>query len=209
MDERHHGGDGLKYSTEPDEEQRPERRHQRLRPRIYVASLSDYSSSGYLHGAWIDADQEPDELRADVAQMLAASPWSAETGEPAEEWAVHDYEDFGGFAIGEHEEVAVISRVASGLTEYGEAFAAYLSWAGASEEAVRDFESHYIGSYGSAVAWAQETADDFEWQQQIDQRLGADLARYVRIDYEMFARDMATVWHIVPGSDGHVHVFAP
>jgi len=52
--------------------------------RIYVASLSDYNA-GRLHGAWIDATQDADEIEAEVQEMLAASP------EPiAEEWAIHD-----------------------------------------------------------------------------------------------------------------------
>ena len=38
-------------------------------PRIYVASLSDYNA-GILHGVWLDAAQEPDELQAHIDLML-------------------------------------------------------------------------------------------------------------------------------------------
>ena len=43
------------------------------RPRIYVASLSDYNE-GILHGAWIDADQELGALYEAVDAMLDSSP---------------------------------------------------------------------------------------------------------------------------------------
>ncbi|MDQ1744014.1 MAG: hypothetical protein QOE23_2353, partial [Pseudonocardiales bacterium] len=46
-------------------------------PRIWVASLSDYNN-GVLHGAWIEAAREPEEIQADINTMLAASPWTAQ-----------------------------------------------------------------------------------------------------------------------------------
>src|SRR3954468_4463852 len=64
-----------------------------VQPRIWVASLSDYNS-GTLHGAWIDAARDESELQADIETMLAASPLTAATGEPAEEWAIHDSDGF-------------------------------------------------------------------------------------------------------------------
>lgn len=57
----------------------------KFEPRIYVACLAAYNS-GYLHGAWIDAAQEPWSIYDDVKAMLAASPIAG-----AEEWAIHDY----------------------------------------------------------------------------------------------------------------------
>ncbi len=54
-------------------------------PRVYVASLSDYNASR-LHGQWIDAAQEPGEI---ITSMLS------ESRDPgAEEWAIHDFEDW-------------------------------------------------------------------------------------------------------------------
>lgn len=78
-------------------------------PRIYVASLSDYNA-GRLHGAWIDADQEAEELHGAVAKMLAAS---REPG--AEEWAIHDYQDFGPVELSEYESLDTIARLARGI----------------------------------------------------------------------------------------------
>ncbi len=42
-------------------------------PRIYVACLASYNA-GRLHGAWIDAHQEPEAITAEVWKMLASSP---------------------------------------------------------------------------------------------------------------------------------------
>ena len=41
-------------------------------PRIYVACLAAYNN-GYLHGAWIDADQGADEIRSGPAPVLFRS----------------------------------------------------------------------------------------------------------------------------------------
>jgi hypothetical protein len=51
---------------------RPEREPQE-RPQIYVASLSDYND-GRLHGAWIDAAQDAEQLAEAVRAMLDHSP---------------------------------------------------------------------------------------------------------------------------------------
>jgi antirestriction protein len=42
-------------------------------PRIYCADLSSYGA-GVLHGAWIDANQDADDIRAEIADMLRKSP---------------------------------------------------------------------------------------------------------------------------------------
>lgn len=95
-------------------------------PRIYVASLSDYNA-GRLHGAWIDAVQEIDELHGAIADMLAGSS----TGR-AEEWAIHDYEGFGPVELSEYESLANVARLARGIAEHGPAYAAWVGvgWAG-------------------------------------------------------------------------------
>jgi antirestriction protein len=78
-------------------------------PRIYVASLSDYNA-GRLHGAWIDASQDLDEVWRQVSEMLAASP------EPiAEEWAIHDYDNFGPLRLDEYESLCTVVGLAQGI----------------------------------------------------------------------------------------------
>jgi len=60
--------------------------------KIYVACLAAYNN-GYLHGEWIDATQELSDIYDQVNAMLKASP----VEEEAEEYAIHDYEGFGGY----------------------------------------------------------------------------------------------------------------
>lgn len=96
-----------------------ERRDEEREPmaRIYVASLSDYND-GRLHGEWIDlgADTDADEVWEAIEAMLASSPGS----EPAEEFAIHDYEGFGSLHLGEHEPIDRVVFLACLVDELGE-----------------------------------------------------------------------------------------
>ena len=98
---------------------------QRLQPRIYVASLSDYNA-GRLHGRWIDATQGVDAVQEEVNAMLAESREAV-----AEEWAIHDYDEFAGVRLGEWEDLARVCELAAALVAHGPAFAAWYSGADA------------------------------------------------------------------------------
>ncbi|HET6538119.1 MAG TPA: antirestriction protein ArdA [Sphingopyxis sp.] len=76
-------------------------------PRIYVACLAAYNN-GHLHGAWIDADQDADEIRDEIAAMLARSPIK-----DAEEYAIYDYEGFEGVTIKEYATIESVARMAT------------------------------------------------------------------------------------------------
>src|SRR5882672_6047171 len=98
-----------------EQEHAPER-EPNTQPRIYVASLSDYNA-GRLHGVWLDANQDVEELQVAVDAMLKKSH------EPsAEEYAVHDYEDFGPVRLGEYTSLEIVAAVARGLVEHGRPF---------------------------------------------------------------------------------------
>ena len=64
-----------------------------IEPKIYVADLAAYNS-GFLHGCWIDANQDLDDIQEQIQNMLRKSP-----EENAEEYAIHDYEGFGKISI--------------------------------------------------------------------------------------------------------------
>ncbi len=83
-------------------------------PQIYVACLASYNN-GCLHGCWIDANQPPDDLHAEVQAMLASSPESS-----AEEWAIHDYEGFGPRRLLESEPFERVSAIAAALVGRGD-----------------------------------------------------------------------------------------
>ncbi|NJN13828.1 MAG: antirestriction protein ArdA [Richelia sp. RM1_1_1] len=109
-------------------------------PRIYVACLAAYNN-GKLHGEWIDCDQDADDIWSDIEKMLAASP------EPdAEEWAIHDFENWHGIHIGENEDIERIAELAELIEEHGKAYAAYYEHYG-SDASVEDFQDCYMGEY--------------------------------------------------------------
>lgn len=109
-------------------------------PRIYVACLAAYNN-GKLHGEWIDCDQDADDIWAEIEEMLANSP------EPdAEEWAIHDFENWHGIEISENEDIKKLAELAELIKEHGKPFALYYKDNG-SETTVEDFQDHYRGLY--------------------------------------------------------------
>jgi antirestriction protein len=82
--------------------------------RIYVACLAA-CNNGILHGRWINADQDADDIRSEIAAMLKASPI-----EDAEEYAIHDYEGFEGVSLSEYHGIDEVSAMAAFIAEHGE-----------------------------------------------------------------------------------------
>ena len=77
-------------------------------PRIYVACLAAYNN-GHLHGAWIDVEDE-DSIQDAVRAILKSSPIP-----DAEEYAIHDYENFDGVTINEYDSFARVVEIAEFL----------------------------------------------------------------------------------------------
>jgi len=163
-------------------------------PRIYVACLAAYNN-GHLHGAWIEATT-PDELRAAVRAMLAVSP------EPdAEEWAIHDYEGFGGASLSEYASFETVCVLADFLGEHGEIAAKLYRHFGDDLEQARAAFEDYAGEYRSAADFAEE------FMRETGTEIPASLDYY--IDWTALARDMALNGEIMVFQTGfdEVHVF--
>lgn len=145
--------------------------------RIYVACLAAYNN-GRLHGRWIDAAQDVDAIRAEVVQMLAASPIS-----DAEEWAIHDYEGFEGAPISEYEGLDSVADKAAFIARHGLLAGKLLEhWSGDLQDARRSIEDHYIGAFPSLEDFARDMTEQSE-------DISDTIAPY--IDYERMGRDMA------------------
>lgn len=165
-------------------------------PRIYVACLAAYNN-GYLHGAWIDATQEPWAIYDAVRAMLAASP-----AENAEEWAIHDYEGFGRIRIEEYASFDRVSELAAFLAAHGDIGAAVLDhYSGDLDEAREALADRYLGAHASLADYMQEVTEE-------STAIPHALRYYV--DYQAMARDaelsgdlftVSTAWDVV-------HVFA-
>jgi antirestriction protein len=171
------------------------------RPRIYVASMSDYNA-GTLHGQWIYADEGADEIHRQVKHMLA------ESGEDiAEEWAIHDYEGFGSLRLSEYEDLNKVAELGSLMAEHGELFASLAANFGGTdgiEEARRYMEEGYCGAFDNLEDYARQFVEDC-YSSEIEK-----LPEFIRyhIDYEGIGRDMELGGDVFTIEHGHqVHVF--
>ena len=171
------------------------------RPRIYVASLSDYNA-GTLHGRWIFADRDADAIRAEIAEMLAES-----TEPDAEEYAIHDYDNFGGLRLGEFEDLERVTTVAGLLIQHGPLFGKLMDHFGGTSglEEARDYMEHgYCGAFDDIGWYAAELGNDL-YHEQV-----AALPDFIRnnIDWDAIGRDLELGGDVFTLElDGVVHVF--
>lgn len=163
--------------------------------KIYVADLAAYNN-GKLHGVWIDATDDPQNIWEQIHAMLVASP------EPdAEEYAIHDYEGFDGYSVSKHEGIESVHEVACFIEEHPDYGGDLLShFCGNLEEARRAAEECYTGCYSSLADYAQELT---EQTSEIPQHLE------FYIDYERMGRDMELSGDVFTIETGYqdVHVF--
>ena len=165
-------------------------------PRIYVACLAAYNN-GYLHGAWIDAAQEPWAIYDAVRDLLAASPM-----EGAEEWAIHDYEGFGEISLTEYASFERVSALAAFITEQGDIGAALLNYYGGDlDEAQAAMTDRYHGAHASLADYMQDVTEE---------TTAIPHALRYYIDYQAMARDAELSGDVftVSTSLDVVHVFA-
>ena len=120
---------------------------------IYVASLADYNA-GKHHGENLDLESfgfDYEDVEAEIQLILKASR------EPfAEEWAIHSFDGFKGYQVGESQPIEEVCAIAEGISEHGEKMAMYLE-----EDHTRTpdkFNDHYIGAHKDESEYAQEYA---------------------------------------------------
>jgi len=165
-----------------------------ITPRIYVACLASYNA-GKLHGKWIDATQEPEDIQAEVDAMLA------ESTEPfAEEWAIHDHEGLGD--ISESESFERVSAIGQAVDEAGEDAAALLAFL--DYQPMSDPED-----FAHCHAGEPECLDDFAYEDHLATAARLDdhpLSGY--IDWKAVGRDMEinNLW-TTRSPDGGLFVF--
>jgi len=162
---------------------------------IYVACLAAYNN-GHLHGKWIEANQPAWAIYDDIRYVLDTSSIA-----DAEEWAIHDYEGFGGLSISEYEGIERVSELASFIDEHGELGAELLSHFDSIEEAEEALDEGYHGSFASLADYVQELTEDC-----------AFIPEHLRfyIDWEAMARDAEMSGDIFTVQTAHdeIHVFA-
>ena len=163
--------------------------------RIYVADLAAYNA-GYLHGIWLDASEDIDDIQTQVTDMLKQSPVHG-----AEEYAIHDYEGFAGCSVYEYEGLESVHEKAVFVQEHGELGAAVLAHVGDDyDEAIKTLTDGYCGEYESLADYAQELTESCG-------DVPAHLQSY--IDYDRMGRDMDMSGDIYTITTAHneVHIF--
>mgnify|MGYP000120815414 CR=1 FL=1 len=163
--------------------------------RIYVADLAAYNN-GKLHGVWINATDDLDDIWAQINEMLASSPEGF-----AEEYAIHDHEGFDGYSLGEYEGIEAVHEIACFIEEYSD-FAGELlnNFGGDLGAAKTAAEDNYCGCYKSLADYAEELTEETT-------QIPENLSFY--IDYERMGRDMelsGDVFTIETAFD-EVHIF--
>ena len=162
--------------------------------RIYVACLAAYNS-GYLHGVWIDATQELDDIQEQVSNMLKVSPI-----EMAEEYAIHDYEGFESVRLSEWQGLERAHNVACFIEDHGTLGAELLNIYDI-EEATKTLEDNYHGCFSSLADYAEQFTCDTS-------SVPENLQYY--IDYERMGRDWEMSGDIFTIETAHdeVHIFS-
>jgi antirestriction protein len=171
-----------------DEQVAPAEQSRRVSPQIWIGSLADYNK-GDLHGKWLDAAREPEEIHGDIQAMLASGP-AARRGEAPEEWGIFDYEGFGDLRLGEYEAIEDVARLAIGIAEHGMSFGAWVEEAGRENATAENFTEAYCGHFGSAADYAEQLVDDVEGKELLETAMPEWLRPYITIDYDALASDM-------------------
>lgn len=186
-------------------------------PRFYVASLTDYNA-GPLHGTWItlDGTLTLDDITQQVDDMLAKSPTANKYGDKAEEWAIHDYENFP-WRLSEWENFETLIAYQDALQEHDpEALNTWIECNDDAGIAIESFEDAYMGSIeGSPGDWCAEQFEE-TWSA-ILTYIGPSsmhyvdmLEKYTRyIDWDAYARDLGYEGAYFATIGDTTHVFAP
>lgn len=165
-------------------------------PRIYIACLAAYNN-GYLHGVWIDADQDAAAIRDEIAAMLARSPI-----ENAEEYAIHDYEGFEGVTISEYAGIDSVARMGAFIAEHGALGAGLLEqFGGDMDQAETTLQDCYHGQFTSLADYMEELTTE---------SITIPVALRYYVDWDAMARDaeMNGEFFTVETARDEVHVFS-
>lgn len=169
--------------------------------RIYVACLASYNA-GKLYGKWIDANQSPEEISAEIFEMLQAS---SEHG--AEEWAVHDYEGFGEISLSEWPDIARVSKISGLIEEHGDAYSLWYSTQDAQNLEIEELEERFLEQWQGAHESKEAFADYFLDSTGQLQEIPEFARRY--FDFEAYARDLELSGdYSFVRANGQVYAFA-
>jgi antirestriction protein len=151
-------------------------------PKIYVACLSSYNN-GILFGEWIECDLGAESIQESIKEMLSKSPMK-----DAEEWAIHDVDNFYGINISEFENIEKVAQIAEMLenTDYESKLIAevYQHLSIEPEDVLPWMEDNYYGKYESLADFAEEWLDN-------SGQLNGTLKEFqYYFDFDLFAKEV-------------------
>ena len=164
------------------------------KPSIYVACLASYNS-GILHGRWITPSSDEETLQNQINQILKSSSIP-----DAEEWAVHDYNNF--YNLGEYPGLKKICELAEAYEAQNNDYLkvnGYIEHFGI--EALSNLEDAFYGEYSSFDDFANNYADETIPELQD----GTTIARY--FDYESFSQDLGFDFVETEAPGGNVYIW--
>jgi len=168
-------------------------------PRIYVACLSSYNA-GVLHGEWINADQSADGIHAEIQEILSRSEHK-----PAEEWAIHDYVNFGGIELGEYVSIERVAKLAELVDGHGPAFVAWYESGDGAYLDLYDLEDAFLDAYQGHYDSLEHYAEEY-WNTHYE--IPDHLHNYIA--WDRMARDLKTDGYWTEYADGGgAYVFKP
>lgn len=185
-----------------------------METRFYAADLAAYNN-GRLHGAWIDATSDEDEMKEAVAAMLRKSPYPNVTVEcpecdgagcaacngegevpSAEEWLIHDYDDPARAIshLGETSDLSEIAEIMEAVEEIENdhdenRLPLLMAWladhCSSPSEWADKLSDAYAGEYSDPEDYAADLASDCGYLENVPEALRG------YIDFRAWARDMA------------------
>ena len=103
-----------------------------------------------------DVTLDTDDIQEQINKMLADSP-----EHDAEEYAIHDYEGFDGYGLGEYECIETAHEIACFIDENPEIGGELLNnFGGDLEDARKSIEENYCGCYKTLADYAEELTEE-------------------------------------------------
>jgi antirestriction protein len=132
-------------------------------PRVFLTDLHAYNS-GSLHGRWVDAT-DADEMLEAVTEILASSPHPG-----GEEFFITDYDNFGGYQVGEYEPIEKVATIGAAIEEHGDAVGVWLNYDKSNFDRLDQFEDYYGGETDSEESYRSE-----QWNELVLEQIRAEL----------------------------------